>query len=118
MQFLGAAGFVTGSRTLLEYNGFRLYVDCGLYQGPKFVEERNYLPLESAADTIDAIAREAGHPAIPNNVRMMMLSLATKGRVGGVTYDGDGLKAWYLSFDKTWISHSSSQFLRSVLTTV
>lgn len=61
MQFLGAAGFVTGSRTLLEYKGFRLYIDCGLYQGPKYVEERNYLPLESEPETIDAIVLTHAH---------------------------------------------------------
>ena len=61
MQFLGAAGFVTGSRTLLEHNGFRVYVDCGLYQGPKYVEQRNYLPLESAPETIDAIVLTHAH---------------------------------------------------------
>lgn len=61
VQFLGAAGFVTGSRTLLEYGGYRLYVDCGLYQGPKYVEARNYLPLESNPDTIDAIVLTHAH---------------------------------------------------------
>ncbi|MFO1470602.1 MAG: MBL fold metallo-hydrolase [Turneriella sp.] len=61
VQFLGAAGFVTGSRTLLEYDGYRVYVDCGLYQGPKYVEQRNYLPLESEPDTIDAIVLTHAH---------------------------------------------------------
>lgn len=61
VQFLGAAGFVTGSRTLLEYNGFRVYVDCGLYQGPRYVEERNYLPLESPPESIDAIILTHAH---------------------------------------------------------
>lgn len=61
LQFLGAAGFVTGSRTLLEYGGFRLYVDCGLYQGPAYVEERNFLPLETNPETIDAILLTHAH---------------------------------------------------------
>ncbi|MBN8222386.1 MAG: MBL fold metallo-hydrolase, partial [Spirochaetes bacterium] len=61
VQFLGAAGFVTGSRTLIEHNGFRVYIDCGLYQGPKYVEQRNYLPLESAPETIDAIVLTHAH---------------------------------------------------------
>ncbi len=61
VQFLGAAGFVTGSRTLLEYQGYRIYVDCGLYQGPKYVEARNYLPLESQPETIDAIVLTHAH---------------------------------------------------------
>lgn len=61
MQFLGAAGFVTGSRTLIEYGNFRAYIDCGLYQGPRYVEERNFLPLESDPRTIDAIILTHAH---------------------------------------------------------
>ncbi|MFO1526106.1 MAG: MBL fold metallo-hydrolase [Turneriella sp.] len=61
VQFLGAAGFVTGSRTLIEYKGYRVYIDCGLYQGPKYVEQRNYLPLESEPGTIDAIVLTHAH---------------------------------------------------------
>jgi len=32
LKFLGAAQNVTGSRHLLEANGVRILVDCGLYQ--------------------------------------------------------------------------------------
>ena len=31
--FLGAAGTVTGSKYLLEHEGRRVPVDCGLFQG-------------------------------------------------------------------------------------
>lgn len=31
LQFLGAAGTVTGSRYLVEANGQRVLVDCGLF---------------------------------------------------------------------------------------
>ncbi len=33
IHFLGAAGTVTGSRHLLEVNGKKILLDCGLYQG-------------------------------------------------------------------------------------
>ena len=33
LTFLGAAGTVTGSKYLLEPEGTRILIDCGLYQG-------------------------------------------------------------------------------------
>lgn len=35
IRFLGAAQTVTGSQHLLEINGRKLMLDCGLYQGPR-----------------------------------------------------------------------------------
>lgn len=61
LQFMGAAGYVTGSRSLLEYGGTRIYVDCGLYQGPRYIEERNYEPLETDPKTIDAVILTHAH---------------------------------------------------------
>ncbi|MCX7633159.1 MAG: MBL fold metallo-hydrolase [Turneriella sp.] len=61
LQFLGAAGYVTGSRTLIEYGDFRAYVDCGLYQGPRYITERNYLPLETDPRSIAAIFLTHAH---------------------------------------------------------
>ncbi|HZN54168.1 MAG TPA: MBL fold metallo-hydrolase [Candidatus Polarisedimenticolaceae bacterium] len=42
LQFLGATGTVTGSKFLIEHDGFRLLVDCGLFQGLKELRERNW----------------------------------------------------------------------------
>jgi len=61
LQFLGATGYVTGSRTLIETNNVRVYVDAGLYQGPKYIEEKNYKPLETDPKTIDAIFLTHAH---------------------------------------------------------
>lgn len=41
LSFYGAAGTVTGSKYLLEHNGFRMLVDCGLFQGLKELRLRN-----------------------------------------------------------------------------
>jgi metallo-beta-lactamase family protein len=41
LTFLGAAGTVTGSRYLVECDGERLLVDCGLFQGYKALRLRN-----------------------------------------------------------------------------
>ena len=35
LSFLGGAGTVTGSKYLLENDGRRILVDCGLFQGYK-----------------------------------------------------------------------------------
>jgi metallo-beta-lactamase family protein len=42
LQFLGATGTVTGSKYLLEHEGTRILVDCGLFQGLKELRERNW----------------------------------------------------------------------------
>jgi metallo-beta-lactamase family protein len=42
LQFLGAAGCVTGSRFILESEGDRVLVDCGLFQGTKELRLRNW----------------------------------------------------------------------------
>ena len=40
---LGGAGSVTGSSYLVEnYQGKKLLVDCGLFQGGKQIEQRNW----------------------------------------------------------------------------
>src|ERR1700685_1417635 len=50
---LGAAGTVTGSKYLVEAEGKRLLVDCGLFEGSKELKQRNWnnLPIDPA--TID-----------------------------------------------------------------
>jgi metallo-beta-lactamase family protein len=44
LQFLGATGTVTGSKYLLEHDGCRVLVDCGLFQGLKELRLRNWNP--------------------------------------------------------------------------
>ena len=41
LQFLGAAGGVTGSRYLLHYHDARLLIDCGLFQGRRAERANN-----------------------------------------------------------------------------
>ncbi len=41
IRFLGADREVTGSCYLLDYDGFKVVVDCGLYQGDDELEKRN-----------------------------------------------------------------------------
>ena len=45
IAFHGAARGVTGSCYLVSCNGRRILIDCGLYQGPREVEEENEKPF-------------------------------------------------------------------------
>lgn len=53
LQFLGAAGTVTGSKFLIDAGGSRALIDCGLFQGHKELRLRNWesLPLNPASIT-------------------------------------------------------------------
>ena len=42
ITFYGGARSVTGANYLLEHNGLRILVDCGLHQGSKYAEDLNY----------------------------------------------------------------------------
>jgi metallo-beta-lactamase family protein len=53
LTFLGAAGCVTGSKYLVEANGKRLLVDCGLFQGSRELKDRNWNPLPVDPRSID-----------------------------------------------------------------
>jgi metallo-beta-lactamase family protein len=53
LTFLGAAGTVTGSKYLVEAEGKRLLVDCGLFQGLKELRLRNWNPLPEKPVTFD-----------------------------------------------------------------
>ena len=44
LTFLGAARTVTGSKTLVDSDGTRLLVDCGLFQGERSWRRRNWDP--------------------------------------------------------------------------
>lgn len=47
VSFIGAAGTVTGSRTQIENNSGLYWIDCGLFQGPKSIREKNWMPLQN-----------------------------------------------------------------------
>lgn len=45
LQFLGAAGGVTGSKFLFSHGGEQVLIDCGLFQGLKELRLKNWAPL-------------------------------------------------------------------------
>lgn len=68
IQFLGAAGTVTGSKHLVNSTfdntgkqGFQALVDCGLFQGPKEWRERNWRDTPIPAKDIEAVILTHAH---------------------------------------------------------
>ena len=60
LQFLGAVQNVTGSRHLLEANGTKILVDCGLYQERQF-RARNWEPFTCPPESLDAVLLTHAH---------------------------------------------------------
>ncbi|MGA9075573.1 MAG: MBL fold metallo-hydrolase, partial [Candidatus Sulfotelmatobacter sp.] len=68
IQFLGAAGTVTGSKHLINTSetssskdGFQVLVDCGLFQGQKDWRERNWRDTPVPAKEIEAVILTHAH---------------------------------------------------------
>jgi metallo-beta-lactamase family protein len=68
LQFLGAAGTVTGSKHLINTSGdtagrkgLQVLIDCGLFQGPKEWRIRNWQDTPVPAREIDAVILTHAH---------------------------------------------------------
>lgn len=61
IRFLGGAGTVTGSKTLLETPQRKILVDCGLFQGLKDLRKMNWDALPVNASEIDSVLITHGH---------------------------------------------------------
>jgi metallo-beta-lactamase family protein len=61
ITFLGGTGTVTGSRFLLQVDGNRLLVDCGLFQGLKDYRLRNWEPFPVPPKHIDRVFLTHAH---------------------------------------------------------
>lgn len=61
LTFLGAAGTVTGSMTLVQWSGGSLLVDCGLFQGFKAHRRLNWKPLPVDPASLDAVLLTHAH---------------------------------------------------------
>lgn len=61
LHFYGAAREVTGSNTFVEAGDHRLLVDCGVFQGQRMVEDRNYDPFPFDAKKIEAVLLTHAH---------------------------------------------------------
>lgn len=61
LSFWGAAGTVTGSKYLIEADHSRVLVDCGLFQGPHELRDRNWQEPPFNAASVDAVLITHAH---------------------------------------------------------
>lgn len=61
LQFLGAAGTVTGSKFLLDAGKNRILLDCGMFQGSKKLRLLNWAPSPVAASSVDHVLLTHAH---------------------------------------------------------
>lgn len=61
LSFWGGVGSVTGSKYLLESNGRKVLVDCGLFQGLKELRELNWKDLPFNPSSLDAVIITHAH---------------------------------------------------------
>ncbi|MEW5899411.1 MAG: MBL fold metallo-hydrolase, partial [Bacillota bacterium] len=61
IRFLGAARMVTGSCFLLEAGAVRIMIDCGMFQGPRFIRENNYRPFSIPPQSVDYLLLTHAH---------------------------------------------------------
>ena len=61
INFLGAAGVVTGSKFLIETSEKNILIDCGMFQGLKELRELNWSAIPVNVETIDVVLLTHGH---------------------------------------------------------
>lgn len=61
INFLGAAGVVTGSKFLIETSEKNILIDCGMFQGLKELRELNWDSLPIDVNAIDFVLLTHGH---------------------------------------------------------
>lgn len=61
LRFLGAAGTVTGSKTLLSAAGRQVLIDCGAFQGVKNLRARNWAAPAFDVERLDAVVLTHAH---------------------------------------------------------
>lgn len=61
IQFLGAAGTVTGSKYLLSDGSHSILIDCGMFQGDRSWREKNWSSPDCSLANIDAVLLTHAH---------------------------------------------------------
>lgn len=61
LTFHGGAKSVTGSNYLLESDGHKILIDCGLHQGDNFADRENFEPFSYSPSQIEAVVVTHAH---------------------------------------------------------
>src|SRR5918992_2289494 len=61
LTFMGAARTVTGSKFLVETDGQKILIDCGLFQGLRELRHRNWQPLPFDPSELSAVVLTHAH---------------------------------------------------------
>lgn len=80
ITFFGGAGSVTGSNYMVESGNTKILIDCGLAQGSKFAEQKNFEPF--AYDPAEVAAVFVTHAHVDHTGRLP--KLVKDGFKGGV----------------------------------
>ena len=68
LHFYGAAQMVTGSNYLLETDNAKILIDCGMFQGAKHVEDKNYEDFPYNPKEIDYLLVTHAHIDHPGRI--------------------------------------------------
>jgi metallo-beta-lactamase family protein len=100
ITFHGAAQTVTGSRHFIEYDGAKILIDCGMFQGPREIRDLNWEEFPVDVADIDVIVITHAHTdhigylprlwangyrgailATPGTIELAKISLPDGGRI-------------------------------------
>lgn len=125
IHFLGAAGGVTGSMHLVEVNGKRILLDCGLFQGRR--EESNQLnrSLPFAPSNIDVMVLSHAHIDHSGNIPLLckgyngdiICTLATRDLCAVMLMDSAHIQEMDADFYNRKIAKSEKDFIHPLYRT-
>ena len=109
IQFCGAAKEVTGSKHLIEFNGKKILLDCGMFQGRRkeAAEKNSQFPFDPKE--LDAVLLSHAHIDHSGN-----LPLLAKNGYEGPIYSTHATRDLcnYMLMDSAYIQEREAEYLR------